>query len=158
MQTFLPLADFTESARVLDWRRLGKQRVEAWMLFDLLTNPGSRWQSWLRHPVVPMWRGYEDALALYFWTMVGEWTGRGYRSTIALPRPAGRVLLPPWFGDDRLHASHRSNLLRKDPLWYGRFGWTESPHQPYWWPGRERQAEPGGLDVRDGAAGRDPTG
>lgn len=120
--------------------------------------PGSRWQSWLRHPVVPMWRGYEDALALYFWTMVGEWTGRGYRSTIALPRPTGRVLLPPWFGDDRLHASHRSNLLRKDPLWYGRFGWTESPHDPYWWPGRERQAEPGGLDVRDGAAGRDPTG
>jgi hypothetical protein len=29
VQTFLPYADFAESARVLDRARLGKQRVEA---------------------------------------------------------------------------------------------------------------------------------
>jgi len=29
MQTFLPYADFKESAQCLDYRRLGKQRVEA---------------------------------------------------------------------------------------------------------------------------------
>jgi hypothetical protein len=76
VQTFLPFADFAASARVLDWRRLGKQRVEAWMIHDMLTNPEARWRSWLRHPAVGMWRGYEPALARYFWTMVGEWTGR----------------------------------------------------------------------------------
>jgi len=33
-----------------------------------------------------------------------------------------------------LHASHRSNVLRQDPEWYGRFGWVESPGSPYAWP------------------------
>ena len=42
--------------------------------------------------------------------------------------------LPPWLGTESLHASHRSNLLRKDPDWYGRFGWTEPPDLPYIWP------------------------
>jgi hypothetical protein len=136
LQTFLPLADFAASARVLDWRRLGKQRVEAWMIHDLLTVPASRYRSWERHPAVGMWRGYDAALALYFWTMVEEWLRRGYRSTITLPRPSDPPALPPWLGDDALHASHRSNLLRKDPEWYGRFGWNEPPDLPYVWPGR----------------------
>ncbi len=137
MQTFLPYADFAASARVLDRLRLGKQRVEAWMLHDVLTNPESRWRGWLHHPVVPMWRGYEDALSLYFWAMVEDWRRRGYRNTITLPWPEGRIELPPWLGDTRLHASHRSNLLRKDPGWYGQFAWTEAPDQPYWWPVRD---------------------
>jgi hypothetical protein len=128
------MADFGSSARILDWRRLGKQRVEAWMIHDILTNPESRWTSWRHHPVIPMWRGYEEALSLYFWSMVEEWRRRGYRSTIELPRPVGNVLLPPWLGDERLHASHRSNLLRKEPGWYGNFGWSERPDLPYWWP------------------------
>lgn len=42
--------------------------------------------------------------------------------------------MPPWLGDEALHASHRSNLIRKDPEWYGRFGWTEPPDLPYVWP------------------------
>lgn len=134
MQTFLPFADFAASARVLDRQRLGKQRVEAWMLFDILTNPDSRWWRWRPHPVVRMWRGHEDALSAYFWVMVAEWRRRGYRSTIVLPRPADPVTAPPWLGDERLHASHRSNLLRKLPEWYGRFGWREGPEQPYYWP------------------------
>lgn len=149
MQTFLPLPDFAASARVLDRQRLGKQRVEAWMLHDILVNPDSRWWRWRPHPVVRMWRGHEEALAAYFWTMVEEWTRRGYRSTIVLPRPVAPVAMPPWLGDERLHASHRSNLLRKLPEWYGRFGWREGPEQPYWWPVR---AEPD--DVRPAGARR----
>ena len=141
MQTFLPVPDFGESARLLDWRRLGKQRVEAWMLFDILSNPDSRWTGWRSHPAVAMWRGYEDALSLYFWSMVEEWKRRGYRSTIELPRPSGDVELPPWLGDERLHTSHRSKLLQKAPEWYGQFGWTEEPGQPYWWPSRDSQQE-----------------
>lgn len=137
MQTFLPLPDFAASARALDRQRLGKQRVEAWMLYDVLTNPESRWTSWRHHPVVGMWRGYEDALSVYFWATVSEWKSRGYRSTIVLPHPVGHVVLPPWLGDERLHASHRSNLLRKAPEWYSQFGWTETPDQPYFWPGRD---------------------
>lgn len=108
------------------------------MLHDLLTNPETRYTGWRRHPVARMWRGYESELAVYFWTMVEEWKRRGYRSTIVLPKPTGGLVPPPWLGDPRLHSSHRSNLLRKEPEWYGRFGWSESPDQPYWWPpGRE---------------------
>lgn len=32
------------------------------------------------------------------------------------------------------HASHRSNLLRKDPVWYSQFNWTEPNNLPYVWP------------------------
>lgn len=134
MQTFLPYPDFVDSARVLDWRRLGKQRVEAWMLHDMLTNPETRYTGWLHHPAVKMWRGYDQALAAYFWSMVREWTGRGFRSTITLPIPSGDLQMPPWLGDPHFHASHRSNLLRKDPEWYGRYQWRETPDLPYFWP------------------------
>jgi len=41
---------------------------------------------------------------------------------------------PVWLYDEEFHASHRSNLLRKDPEYYGRFGWQELPDLPYLWP------------------------
>jgi hypothetical protein len=39
-------------------------------------------------------------------------------------------------GDEAFHASHRSNLLRKDRDYYGAFGWTEPDDLPYVWPGQ----------------------
>ena len=33
-----------------------------------------------------------------------------------------------------VHASHRSNLLRKDATWYEQFDWREGPGLPYVWP------------------------
>ena len=38
MQTFLPYPDFVKSALVLDYRRLGKQRVEARQILDIIVN------------------------------------------------------------------------------------------------------------------------
>jgi len=43
-------------------------------------------------------------------------------------------LSPWWWGDDRVHSSHRSNLLRKDPKHYGQFGWKDDPAKEYYWP------------------------
>ena len=37
MQTFLPYESFAESAKVLDWRRLGKQRVEGMQIIKAIT-------------------------------------------------------------------------------------------------------------------------
>jgi hypothetical protein len=54
MQTFLPVADFEESARLLDSPRLGKQRVETLQVLRALELPDYGWAS---HPVVRMWRG-----------------------------------------------------------------------------------------------------
>jgi hypothetical protein len=41
---------------------------------------------------------------------------------------------PPWLGDEGVHASHRSNLLRKDREFYSKYGWAESDDLPYVWP------------------------
>ena len=49
MQSFLPIADFTETARILDPRRLGKQRVEALQILRGLIVPGYGWR---HHPAV----------------------------------------------------------------------------------------------------------
>ena len=62
MQTFLPYADFERSARALDAKRLGKQRVETIQVVRALTRPG---YGWANHPAVLMWKGYEEALGRY---------------------------------------------------------------------------------------------
>jgi hypothetical protein len=41
VQTFLPFPDFDRTARVLDDRRLGKQRVEALQVLRALTVPAT---------------------------------------------------------------------------------------------------------------------
>lgn len=131
MQTFLPYPDFTESAKVLDYRRLGKQRVEAYQIYRTLTGAGKGWEN---HPATKMWRGHENTLAFYFNIMCHEWICRGYKNTMTIIEPTGLFTMPSWFNNDALHASHRSNLLRKDPVWYGQFNWTEPTDLPYVWP------------------------
>jgi hypothetical protein len=132
MQTFLPYPDFEKCAQCLDSRRLGNQRLEALIILRTLRRRGP--QGWRHHPAVKMWKGYEDALAHYLNCMIDEWIRRGYRNTIRRRRVQRPITMPRWLGDERLHASHRSNLLRKDPAWYGRFGWKEQPGLPYFWP------------------------
>jgi hypothetical protein len=132
MQTFLPYADFEKCATCLDSRRLGNQRLEALIILRTLRRQCP--QGWRHHPAVKMWREYEDALAHYLNCMIDEWVRRGYRNTIRRRRVRRPIAMPRWLGDERLHASHRSNLLRKDPVWYGGFGWKEPPGLPYFWP------------------------
>lgn len=46
MQTFLPYEDYEESAKSLDYRRLGKQRVETYQLLKVLADQavGKGWK------------------------------------------------------------------------------------------------------------------
>jgi hypothetical protein len=149
VQTFLPYPSFEETARVLDTRRLGKQRVETLQIVRALTRPDNGWR---HHPAVRMWRGYEEALGAYGAVICGEWRRRGFADTcgvkimddlaaagMAVPvrtelelREAGK--LPPWLGDEGLHRSHQSALVRKDPEFYGpQFGDVPAD-LPYVWP------------------------
>jgi hypothetical protein len=135
MQTFLPYPDFTESAKVLDYRRLGKQRVEVLQLLKALREGGG----WSNHPAVKMWRGYENALVSYGLDCCAEWIERGYKDTCmgkieSYWDETANQDQPPWLGNPDFHASHRSNLLRKDPIHYGQEGWTEPNDLPYIWP------------------------
>ncbi len=151
MQTFLPYPEFTKTAQVLDPLRLGKQRVEAMQIIRALTRPVYGWK---HHPSVLMWQGYEEALGAYAVEICREWCRRGHADTCHLkilddltaaavptpPRPqielAAVGALPPWLGDDAVHRSHRSALLRKDPGWY-RGAFHDVPDDlPYVWPVR----------------------
>ena len=138
MQTFLPYPDFKQSAKCLDYRRLGKQRVEAMQLINTtekLESGVSVKMGWANHPARIMWVGYLNALKVYHNIMILEWVSRGYNNTMKLLfSPTNVVVYPPWIGDKDFHASHRSNLLRKDPIFYGRYSWSEPNDLPYIWP------------------------
>lgn len=173
MQTFLPYPSAERSARVLDNRRLGKQRVECLQILAVLcdihkipgrldiepgqittepyafcTQSGDCWAwnpnrsvGWRSHPAVRMWDRYEAALVEYSLTMCGEWIYRGFKDTVAQTigqladlslqvMRAGlttdgvdpeAIITPTWWGNEKLHISHQSNLLRKDPVHYGQY-------------------------------------
>lgn len=87
------------------------------------------------HPAVTMWRGSEAALKLYLRAVLFEWIDRGYENNMPIPIFRGEVVkLPWWMGDERLHESHRSNLLRKNLQHYSQFDWRELPGNVYFWP------------------------
>ena len=133
MQTFLPLPTYYESMNCLDKSRLGNQ---VWR--EGLTLLRGKWPN---HPASRMWRGYEYHLGLYLLAGCGvlyERTDKYYpdvrekiHTEMVKHKNTGP---PPWIGDEKFHASHRSNLLRKDPEWYGQFGWKEPSDLPYIWP------------------------
>lgn len=136
MQTFLPYITFQQSVSCLDRQRLGKQRVEAMQILNILTgvNPNARWKN---HVAVRMWDGYEDALKLYHNLAVEEWVRRGYNNTMKLYDIPDRkdIIKPSWCFDSRLVISHRCNLLRKDFDYYVKhFGDKYDVDAPYWWP------------------------
>ena len=101
-----------------------------------------------------MWKGHELVLAEYSIAVCVEWKKRGYRDTLLsqFEEAAAKIFAfstlskkkwgskwspgspPNWIGCDAFHASHRSNLLRKDATWYGQFGWQETADLPYVWP------------------------
>lgn len=134
MQTFLPYASFKKSARVLDNRRLGKQRVEALTILKIITER-SKGGGWKSHPAVLMWASFPEMLGLYLNCCISEWERRGKVNNMECWLVEGWLEQWPWWlGREELHASHRANLLRKDPAFYGKYGWTEDPSTPYWWP------------------------
>jgi len=132
VQTFLPLPDFKKSLECLDKKRLGNQVYrEAVTLIR---------GGWVNHPASKMWRGYEYQLAEYIIAGCEVLAERGKpqeKLIEEMQQPQSTLVnqdLPPWFGDERLHSSHRSNLLRKDYEHYSQFGWTETTSIPYYWP------------------------
>jgi len=136
MQTFLPYPDFKKSLQALDYRRLGKQRVEAYQIIRIL-NTASFSEvyrgDYRNHPAVKMWRGHINALKLYYNLSLDEWVGRGYRNNMLKMSIRGKIAYPEWFGRKNFHAAHRSNLLRKDLIFYGQYNWSEPPDLPYLW-------------------------
>lgn len=142
MQTFLthvPVwVDFRTTASTLDYRRLGKQRVEGLQILNTLTGRSTGWRN---HPAVRMWVGHEEVLAHYVMDICREWIGMGYKDTVMgkvkdmfpMLSYASQLVVPNWLTED-LVISHRSNLVRKFPEHYGPL-WPTVPNDlPYVWP------------------------
>lgn len=129
MQTFLPYRSFRKSAEALDYRRLGKQRVESRQILKALQTGGG----WSNHPATKMWKGYEGALILYSNIFIKEWISRGYNNTMAILKQP-KYKLPKWLGTPDFHSSHRAALLYKDFDYYRKFEWSEDPVLDYIWP------------------------
>jgi len=130
LQTFLPYPDFKASAECLDYQRLGCQRKEVVQILN---------RDFPHHPAVKMWQGHEYALIAYGLCVIQEWEARGYKNNISLIPFMKRfkdtsMADPHWMGDTAFHDSHKSNLLRKFPEYYNRYGWTVSDDLPYVWP------------------------
>jgi hypothetical protein len=103
MQTFLPHPLFSESAKCLDNRRLGKQRVECLQILNTLKKgpliccvcrdsaadcacpfdgPHNPLKTpWYNHPAVKMWAGFEKSLAIYGLYICNEWIKRGFKDS-----------------------------------------------------------------------------
>ena len=152
------------SAKVLDNKRLGKQRVEALQILRTLRKgpqictecsyPFSygccggygkpKTTPWYNHPAVRMWKGYEIALMYYMHAMCYEWVvNRGYKDTCWVkaievgfrpPNTGVEIIMPPWLGNDLFHLSHQSNLLRKNKEHYKKFFFGIPDDYSYVWP------------------------
>jgi hypothetical protein len=159
VQTFLPYPDFRASAEVLDNKRLGKQRVETLQVMKALTVPGYGWQ---HHPVAAMWRGFRPALMAYQAATCEVWAQRGFADTCLVKTLAilnefpddaeayrsGVFPMPPWFGREDLHLSHRSRLLAKAPDFYRPLFPDDPEAREYVWPVRPTARDDAALHCR----------
>lgn len=133
MQTFLPYRSFANSAKSLDNKRLGKQRVETKQIYLSLTEPSYGWKN---HPAVKMWKSYEPTLAAYGAATCNEWIRRGFNDSLLgwfEARSNGVTEAPNHFTES-FFASHRSNLLRKNPEFYSVLFPETRADLPYLWP------------------------
>ena len=141
MQTFVPESNMKRSIEVLDPKRLGKQRVETFQIMKCLAGMT---KGWVNHPAVKMWRGYEPALMEYQYYTCQHWTDYyGYKDT-CLDKTfsvfdehfdaSDGVELPDWWGDDRVHDSHKKALAFKDPVWYNSVYPGIDGEYNYYWP------------------------
>ena len=141
MQIFLPYPSFKQSLKVLDNKRLGKQRVETYQIISAITQrpklDGTPYKGWLNHPCTIMWKNNLNALKEYLNLSISEWVSRGFNNTMVFEEIIGPVEYPNFIGFERFHSSHRANLLKKDFEFYSKYKWTEDPSNPYVWMDRE---------------------
>jgi hypothetical protein len=130
MQTFVPYADMHESAVVLDNKRLNKQLLEGRQIYNIISD-GRTTGGWVSHPAVKMWRNHDNALYSYLENIMLECEFRGIateKNWSAITKMhdnnwdrGDNIVMPPWWGDERVHESHRNNLYIKDPEYYAEF-------------------------------------
>jgi hypothetical protein len=80
-----------------------------------------------------MWRNNVPALKMYLNISIEEWVSRGFKNTMDFEDIDGEVEMPEWWGNQKFHDSHKSNLLKKDVDFYSQYRWNLDPTNPYVW-------------------------
>lgn len=138
MQTFLPYTNFYNSGKVLDIKRLGKQRVEVLQMLNKIRGI-TKGKGWTNHPCTKMWSKNPNALVEYGLQICQAWKDRGYKDTcyekikIHFKKEETKNM-PAWLGDKKLHISHQSRLIQKNYEFYKPL-WPDIPENlEYFWP------------------------
>jgi hypothetical protein len=143
VNTFLPYSDFAKTASVLDNKRLGKQRVEAKQIIDIIEklkpntaklNP----IAWGNHPAVRQWIGYANALKSYYNCIVKEWIARGFVNNMKLYKLPKHITMPWFVNSLAFTTSHQAALLRKLPTHYEKYFTVPKQYlqHTYLWPSK----------------------
>lgn len=130
MQTFIPYPDFGESAAVLDNLRLNKQLLEGRQLYNIISGQATS-KGWKNHPAAVMWRGFDTSFFHYLLAIKNECVNRGintlknWQAIVDMHEKnwnrGDNIVMPHWWGDERVHQSHRNNLYKKNPDHYPQF-------------------------------------
>lgn len=113
MQTFLPYADFEQSARILDRQRLNAMRRESKAILTFLGMISAGNMKFINQPIVKQWYGYRPALLMYQRAIILEWIARGYNNNMDIPDKDMGYEQPGWLGHKPYHYSHKAVLVKK---------------------------------------------
>ncbi len=117
MNTFLPYPNYIRSVQTLDYKRLGKQRVECFQIINILEGRQTS-KAWHSHPAVKMWEGYTNSLKYYCNCCIDEWVRRGYKNTMTKYDVNHSNEDPWWIGDENFHRAMRARLIAKNEEYY----------------------------------------
>lgn len=141
---FIIVPDIQKTAEMLDDKRLGKSRVEAYQIINCLEEydrTGQITQGWRNHPALKSWFGFTNHLKVYFNIITREWIRRGFVNNMTLysidERPYhivpcgfdGKSIsydstkfnaysFPFWISFYPFYMSHQAALCRKNPKHY----------------------------------------
>ena len=149
MNTLLTSPSFFVAAARLSNRDLHIQLVDCLKVGRALL--GRERSEWVKHPSVLMWYGSEQAFYYYTLIMHHDWMIRsGKREHLAYMKFAQEFNIAmsdgwqttPWLKDSRLHQSHKSALIQRDPAFYGPV-WPDTPKDlPMFWPTKHEDYGP----------------
>lgn len=125
MQTFLTYKSFKDTAKSLDNKRLGKQRVEALQILSVVqwyANPIGKTPAYFHHPACLQWIGHEGALRGYLNAMIDEWVRRGFKNNMKRQELGDIPMIKPWWMESpyiqEVNRTHRQRLMQKDLNYY----------------------------------------
>jgi hypothetical protein len=88
VNTFIITENLSDTFKLLDSKKLGKQRLEAKQIIEILERIDNGEDitniAYASHPAAKMWIGYTNALKAYYNLCVFEWINRGYNNTMKL--------------------------------------------------------------------------